>query len=263
MLLGRHIDHTKEVLKFVDLPGTLGKAEAAAAKEQILLGCQVNDLLEFTGEAGAILLKQIRLCDLQTMASEAPRQNEKIQNLFYQSHWGQLASLHVMATKANMSARETWSQVALWWEFLQGTYLGSIKFKATDSLEKSNTPIRPLFQGLDQPFSRLFDTKVTKQIKYRSLGMLLHLIQDSYTPSHCYRTSNGQLGGFYCYNLQDSAKHKAADDVAVKSPSGKVVLKQSKKLIDSLLQGKTLDFFEVFNLKKDALSAYAGEGFSK
>lgn len=263
MLLGRHIDHTKEVLKSVDLPGTLGKAEAAAAKEQILLGCQVNDLLEFTGEAGTILLKQIRLSELQTIAEDTTKKNDKIQNLFYQSHWGQLASLHVMATRANMPARETWSQVALWWEFLQGTYLGSIKFKATDSLETSNTPIRPLFQGLDQPFCRLFDTKVAKQIKYRSLGMLLHLIQDSYTPGHCYRTSNGQLGGFYCYSLQDTAKHRAADNIPVKSPSGRVVLKQSKKLIESLLQGKTLDFFEVFNLKKDALSSYGGEGFSK
>lgn len=263
MLLKRHIDHSKAALKAADLSKYLSKSEAIIAKEQILLGSQVNDLLEFTSEAGAILMKQIRLSDLQGVIGENPRGGKKIQNLFYQSHWGQLSSLHVMAVQGDSAARETWSQVALWWQFLQGAFLGSIKFKPTDSLEKANTPIRPLFQGLDQPFSRLFDTKNAKQIRYRAMGMLLHLIQDSYTPSHCYRTRDGKLGGFYCYNLQDSDKHSKGDDVILKSASGNAVLKQSKKLLESLLQGKQLEFFEVFNLKKDALPAYAGEGFAK
>ena len=263
MLLTRHLEHTKATLKLVDLSAALGVAEAIIAKEQILFGCQVNDLLEFTEEAGSVLMKQVRLADLQKLVLDGSVKGKKIQSLFYQSHWGQLASLHIMAVKEDIPARESWSQIAHWWEFLQGVFLGTIKIKATDSIEKANTPIRPLFEGLDQPFSNLFDTKVAKQIKYRSLGMLLHLIQDSYTPSHCYRTADGKLGAFYCYNLQNSDKHHAGDDVDPKSPSGKIVIKQSVKLVNNLLQGKPLDFFEVFNLKKDAIAAYAGEGFGK
>jgi len=260
MLLSDHIQHTKKALASVDLSSIGTAKDIANAKEQILFGCEVNDLLELTSEVGGLLLGFLHASDMQGVVGAMAASNGgkgKLQSFLYQSHYGSLASLHVMAVKAGAPAKDTWNQVGMWWSFLQGVFLGTVRIKPSDSLEKTATPIQPLFQGLDQPMSRLFDTAVPLQIKYRSLGMLMHLIQDSFTPSHCFRTDDGKLGEFYAYKSQDSGKHSAADHVLPKFQP--LMEKHLQTVLASLLKGTPVDYFTVFNLKKDAMSADGGE----
>jgi hypothetical protein len=70
------------------------------------------------------------------------------------------------------------------------------------------------------------------------IGKILHMIQDSFTHSHCIRENNsidnntGAIIHHQGYDAQDASKHKKADTVALDSKTALKALEASKKIIE-------------------------------
>jgi hypothetical protein len=85
---------------------------------------------------------------------------------------------------------------------------------------------------------------------------MLHLIQDSYTVSHCERNDNNELVKFYFYEAQDAAKHKASDDVSSKHKSA--LLSECKLCLESVLDSAKYDYASLLTLSHDATYSDGG-----
>jgi hypothetical protein len=62
--------------------------------------------------------------------------------------------------------------------------------------------------------SSLLDTHNIFKAKYRAIGMIIHIIEDSYTVSHCKRScieEDLKIITFHCYSVQSATKHKSND----------------------------------------------------
>ena len=91
------------------------------------------------------------------------------------------------------------------------------------------------------------------------LGQIIHLITDSYTPSHAKRNDAGEITRFQDYGAQDSEKHKVADKLKKNFPQlFKKAILASQKYVTALSENwterelKELLRTEVFNLANDA-----------
>jgi hypothetical protein len=140
--------------------------------------------------------------DGQFFASGAP--------LLARSHLGDLQVLHAMAPKSGEAASATQGQILEWCEFLYGVAIGRVAETwplSTISLGR----MEDWFQGSAMTVKQLFLVGSKGSVPQRSLGALLHIIQDSFAAGHVERLPDGKVQEFHCYVGQDSSAHNAAD----------------------------------------------------
>ena len=86
---------------------------------------------------------------------------------------------------------------------------------------------------------------------------MLHLIQDSFTPCHCEREAKLEIAEFYCYELQDAKKHRAADDVAASNKEH--LISQCAECARSVLRRKEpYDYSSILRLRANPNNSSGG-----
>jgi hypothetical protein len=115
-------------------------------------------------------------------------------NILYRSHYGDLQFFHAMAANDGERAVETQRRLKMWAEFLWGVAIGQVR---TDKLIKDLgfTELTQFFPG-DISASVLFSIgipEVRKGLDKVALGVLLHMVQDSFSQAHVDRAT--ELGG--------------------------------------------------------------------
>lgn len=200
MLLENHKLYLDEALK--------GVAFNDEEKKEIRLGVIANDLCEFTEEGGMFFSCKSVLKQKKNIIAD--------NSALYQSHFGNLASLHAMKSESNQSKDDSLSELTSWFDFFNLIATDNLpqNFEPHAKVNKVVSPIQHLFSDLKIEFNDIFDTNDLEKIKLRAVGMMVHLIQDSFTKSHCNRGENKEIVDFYFYGNQDSKQHKADDDVA-------------------------------------------------
>ncbi len=186
MLLQYHRDYASEALREIKMPKKI--------REEILTGVSANDLCEFTNEGQAVISGKDRITNLFGF-----RKKILGHSAIWQSHFGNLASMHAMSKTPGESAASTMAELRSWFDFLNGLALGRIDVNPNANIGSDNTPIDGMFKNHEIDYEQLFDTDEMAEIQYRSVGMMLHLIQDSFTLSHCERNENMEIVAFYCY----------------------------------------------------------------
>lgn len=274
MLIVEHINHTMNALDHIKtkLPEDEKNYFDSNASE-ILKGCLINDLLTISNEVGSLLIKYVELTrakplrkDSLLLTKEVDKKKSLLdillgKTLIYDSHFGKLASLHIMAITEGHLGNESYREVQLWWSFLNAVTLGHVYIKPDEKMKNVNHEIKSLFAGEDHKVSKLFDTSNRDEIRYRSIGMLLHLIQDSFTPSHCERNAQDMITEFHAYGVQDSHKHKESDYA---DPSKITQLNRHMEgLLFCIFKNETYDFKKVFPYSQALKPAGPGEKFRK
>ncbi|NMO19226.1 hypothetical protein HPC49_21865 [Pyxidicoccus fallax] len=128
------------------------------------------------------------------------------------SHYGDLQFLHGMASRNDEMPQQTLERALVWMKFSYGVAIGETT--GDDRLTDVEL-LRALFPGSTQTVSELFCVKQGK-LERRAIGVLMHLLQDSYAAGHVRRQDlggnrRGRIQQFYAYSSQDPSKH-AADD---------------------------------------------------
>ena len=175
----------------------------------------------------------------------------------YQSHYGRLASMHAMARDQNEPAANTKAELQAWFDFLNELSTGEATIKNAQQIALNHKKMKEMFSGGSLQFEDIIDTEDDTKIRLRSIGMMLHLIQDSYTTSHCKRNDGGELEKFYWYNAQDSDKHKANDDVADKHKTA--MLEECTNCLESVLDKVKYDYTTLLTLSRNAANSDGGE----
>ncbi|GEM_PF-3208013 len=215
-----------------------------AAKEQVVLGSIVNDYCELTND-GQIFL------DKDTTSSHILNTDLfKGKSAIWQSHFGYLTSLHFMSKEKGEPASVTADELKLWFKFLNNVAAGRISVAANSVIAADDAIISSMFTNGKIEYKMIFDTDRGDEIRYRSLGMMLHLIQDALTPSHCLRNEKNEIVQFYYYGAQDSKKHKKADDV--KEDQREFLFAQCRNCVQSVLKSKLYSTKAILTLSKDA-----------
>lgn len=244
MLLTHHVEYSKAVIGRLNIDSLKG--------EQVIIGATVNDLCEFTNEY------QILLPSKDAMYGLASSKGEGFENYaFYQSNFGNLASLHAMSKKPDEPASTTKNELVAWFEFLNSVALGNITIVPENKIASDNVQIRDMFTGGEIEYRQIFDTNETLKTKYRALGMMLHLIQDAYTFSHCERNDNNEVVRFYCYKLQNGAKHKSGDDVPDAQRNS--LLNHCKICVQSILNGDRYNYNQILLLSSNSQNSAGGD----
>lgn len=143
------------------------------------------------------------------------------------SHEGDLQFLHGMASSLEETAKVTQRKVMLWAEFCYKVAIGDIpvttQFKDVDvrperELESSVSSIRDLFpKQANMTVAQLFGAS-GEAARYRALGSMLHMLQDTFCASHAERVAAkrkgeivGRIKSFHAYPAQESSRHARAD----------------------------------------------------
>jgi hypothetical protein len=142
--------------------------------------------------------------------------------------------MHAMARARGEPAPVTANELSAWFDFLNGVALGQIRFDPDMEIRDLPSPIQGQFQSHSIEFDQIFDSEEAGQIKLRSIGMMLHLIQDSYTLSHCQRNQAGEIEKFLHYGSQNKDLHKEHDDVSGQKREA-MVAECSKCIKDTLI----------------------------
>jgi hypothetical protein len=200
LLLIHHLTYTDEALN--RLP-----AGDNRFNKQVHIGATVNDLGEFTNEANLFLPDKKTISGLM-----ATKESILGSLVIYRSHFGDLARLHTMAIMRGEEPATTLAGIGKWFEYLNEIALGR-PFNPTCPIADEVSPIQDFFQEQQTTLADFFDTDDKNDIQARATGAMLHLLQDSWTPSHCQRGLGGGIKAFYCYQLQNHDKHHAGDDV--------------------------------------------------
>ena len=156
--------------------------------------------------------------------------NERLTLVLYRSHFGDMQFLHSMASSEQERAGETKQKIMAWAEFMYRIALGEV----TRGTSIKKTPI----SDINSLFTYRYDTVQTLLVsdaprEYKddenlhlfAMGVLLHMIADSFSNSHvergeqlgqnCRNVSGkrhpGWIRGFHVYNLQDSSAHSDAE----------------------------------------------------
>ncbi|MDD5059062.1 MAG: hypothetical protein PHQ60_14430 [Sideroxydans sp.] len=241
MLLNNHVQYSLICLDALKISGR--------AREQISLGVTANDLCELSG-GSQIFIKQpnaIRAMEI-FIHNDDPA--------LFQSHHGRLASLHAMSKGCGEPASSTRDELAAWFGYLNELATGKVPIGRASKIELNHKKMRALFADGSIAFEDINDTREISKIRYRSIGMMLHLIQDSYTASHCERNDDNELVKFYCYEAQDSAKHKACDDVSKKHKAA--LMGECSLCVESLLDNAEYDCAPLLALSADAAHSDGG-----
>ncbi|MDB5744674.1 MAG: hypothetical protein JWR68_2989 [Polaromonas sp.] len=146
--------------------------------------------------------------------------------LLYRSHYGDLQFFHSMANFDGERAGDTQARMRMWAQFLWGV---AIKQVATDIYirDLGFEQISPYFSG-DITLTNLFATgivEVRKDLDKVALGVLLHMLQDSFSQAHTDRlpetgarcspfsrfSKPGKISQFYSYARQAGSSHDHED----------------------------------------------------
>jgi len=243
MLISYHEQNTHNILEEV--------VASESQKNEILNGSLVNDLCEFTNEYRLIM----KFRDFFSRKSERGLRDH---SSFYQSHWGKLSALHCMANENEEAPETTRRRIVNWLEMLQIASQNAGVELLERKLSSFHEELGDTVNELEFSFSRLLDTEDVFKAKYRAMGMILHIIQDSFTISHCERnTDTGKIEMFFCYGMQDKFVHQKYDKIIEKYD------KYSKDImagiITSLLNNQSIDFESYFELSPTAQSSQGGE----
>lgn len=262
MLLGHHKKWTSNALSTA--------AINANRKEEIRIGCLVNDLCEITDEIYPFILPQeiLSLVDTGSISS-AYESKDAIYKSFgtmpflfaglaiYQSHFGSLASLHAMAKKKQESPETTQKEIISWFDFLNSVASGAVILAPQVRFYNNSPALRSMFFHCRKiEYRQIFDTEAQFAIKHRAIGMMCHLIQDLFTLSHCERNSGGEIRKFYSYEMQDKEKHKQSDHVAAWLEQE--LVKQCKLCVENAVQNIPYDCRPILVLSQDAQPADGG-----
>jgi len=163
------------------------------------------------------ILEGLQVADQHEMthlASGASILNKPMHLVFYESHFGRLASIHAMAHEDGLPPQDTLAELWMWSEFYQGLALGEVQISSTARIDKAKVSVSPIFQGHNFIFKSFFDEGSAKRYSRLAIGMYLHLLHDSFTRSHCVRDAEGNIQQFLCYRNQSFLEHTARDDVS-------------------------------------------------
>lgn len=234
MLLKLHDEYTYRVLKKFD---NLDKKKA----KEILKGSFVNDLCELTNKYTVInnlLNKYIKIKKEKGALDYSP---------FYQSHCGKLSALHCMANIENEHPEVTQIKILNWLNFLEFIMFNINKNILKNKINEFEYILGDQVNELKFKLSDLFDTNDVFNAKYRALGMIIHIIEDSYTISHCKRDGL-YIKEFYCYKLQSSSLHKENDYVL--NEYEEYLLKNIHNVLKTLLAENSAELYykEIFKL---------------
>lgn len=146
--------------------------------------------------------------------------------MLYRSHYGDLQFFHSMAAYDGERAIETQIRMKMWAQFLWGIAIGKVptdKYIRTLGFEA----LTPYFPG-DITATNLFATgivEVRKSLDKVALGVLLHMVQDSFSQAHTDRAPEsggqceqmpqfampGKITQFYSYAQQAGHMHDQED----------------------------------------------------
>lgn len=146
--------------------------------------------------------------------------------MLYRSHYGDLQFFHSMAAYDGERAANTQARMKMWTRFLWGVAIDQVP---TDQFIRNLgfTELTPYFPG-DITVTNLFATgivEVRKELNKVALGVLLHMLQDSFSQAHADRLpeTGGQCSGiprfskpgkvtqFYSYARQERHLHDEED----------------------------------------------------
>lgn len=146
--------------------------------------------------------------------------------MLYRSHYGDLQFFHSMANFDGERAGDTQARMRMWAQFLWGV---AIKEVPTDQFirDLNFEKITPYFPG-DITLTNLFATgivEVRKDLDKVALGILLHMLQDSFSQAHTDRLPEtgarcslfsrffkpGKISQFYSYARQVGSLHDHED----------------------------------------------------
>lgn len=244
MLLSHHRSHTEYALNRVELEDD--------KKAEILKGAYANDLCEFTNEGEFFIPSK------DVVHSLFGTKEKKFGfSAIYQSHFGNLAAMHAMAKSINEPPIETKNEIAAWFDFLNALALGKLSIDPDSKIGEGNTVISHMFSNHSIEYNQIFDSENMDEIKYRSIGMMCHLIQDLFTFSHCKRNSHNEITMFYYYEAQDKQKHKNGD-FATPGLENELT-KQCCKCIEDVTNGIAYNAAQVLILSKDAQYSSGGD----
>jgi len=242
MLPKYHQQYTKEILKEFKL--------SKEKKKQIIIGSIVNDYCELTNDGNIFNIK-----DTSTLFFNKDMLSGN--SAFYQSHFGYLTSLHFMSKEKGEPASVTADELKLWFKFLNNLAAGRLTVPANSVIANDEGIISNMFGKEKIEYKMIFDTDSSEEIRYRSLGMMLHLIQDALTPSHCQRNDKNEIVQFYYYGAQDSKKHRKADDIP--ADRKEFLFEQCRECIESVLKSKLYHTKPILTLSKNTQVSSGGE----
>jgi len=146
--------------------------------------------------------------------------------LLYRSHFGDLQFFHAMAAYDGEIAVATRQRMRMWAEFLWGV---AVKTIPTDRFIRTlDVPDLKLYFPGDMTATNLFATgivEVRKDLDKVALGVLLHMVQDSFSQAHAGRQPEtgaacetiprfrqpGKISQFYSYAGQNGSLHDHED----------------------------------------------------
>lgn len=139
----------------------------------------------------------------------------------YRSHYGDMQFLHAMASKDEVAAVDTQAEILTWAKFIyagtQGVYTEHTKFRELDMADVLKWFPRQI-QYDSEIWSVLAPSYTIEDFKSYNIGIILHMIQDSFAAGHTTRNyesskecPTGRVVSFNAYTHQDTDKHSAAD----------------------------------------------------
>jgi hypothetical protein len=149
--------------------------------------------------------------------------------ILYRVHFGDMQFLHSMASRDEEEAQVTRANIIMWAEFTYKLAIGQLGRNVV--IHQTGIPgMKKLFETHGWTAQQLFirgDKTFYKESDFRNFvfGSLLHMVQDSYSPSHTERDDppGGKCSGapqfdkpgvilsFHSYANQDKGKHKEGD----------------------------------------------------
>ncbi len=244
MLLELHEEYTMDGLKNID------DIDEKMATE-ILKGSFVNDLCELTNEYTKVnntLKKYLQKRKEKGVLDYSP---------FYQSHWGKLSALHCMSNVINEPPEITQENILNWLEFLEFLIFNVDETILNTKINNFQHLLGTHVEELKFKISSLLDTHDVFEAKYRTVGMIMHIIEDSYTVSHCSRDES-TIVAFHCYSEQSATKHKNHDFVLEEHKEK--MLSDIKEVLKKLLSENSAksNYQEIFNISISALPSSDG-----
>lgn len=252
MELECHRTHTEAALKLHE--ARAGRPLEGRSREQIHVGATANDLCELTNESR---LRFHRADAGRSLWNFLFRRED---SGLYQSHEGPLSTLHCMSKNPGEPAANTRIDVLGWFSFL-----GEV---ATGRFVDASLPLRDLpprlrvgylFEGTSIRLQDLMDSCPARDMAGRALGMMLHILEDSCTPSHCERDPTlpgAPIVRFFHYGSQAPMKHKKGDSrLGVPEPFLHEML---RTCIEAHLSGASFDAAAFFQLSSPGAESGGG-----
>lgn len=252
MELVHHTRHTEAALRLHE--AKIGAPIAPDIRSEILLGALANDLCELTNESTFEFHQAKSSRSLWDMFRKRER------TALYQSHSGTLATLHCMSKNAGEPARNTKIDLDAWFVFLNDLALGRF---ADPGLRMAELPpkyrLGYLFDGTPIRLIDLIDSGDFSVLPSRALGMMLHIMEDSCTSSHCERDLSRPgfpIRQFFHYGSQSQLKHKKGDSLL--NVEEAFLHGNMRECVECILAGKDFNGSKFLAVDPDAFDSAGG-----